>query len=178
MRLFIILTLMRPLVLLLPCLLQALTLGVLPAPVTLSGDSGGRTNGSPWSSAEISGKVYCLLYVDPDERDANQPLFDALQKAAFPFSRYGFIAVINLKATLLPNFIIESLLKKNQKKHPQVIYVRDRKKVFCARWGLADNNSDILLFDKQGRLLFQKDGPLAKDEVDRVLALIRENLDK
>jgi len=163
-------------ILLLPRLLQAFPSGAVPPLVTLSGDSGGRTDGSPWSSGEIKDRVYCLLYVDPDERDLNKPLFDALEKAAFPISQYGFFAVINLQATLLPNFIIERMLKKSQKRHPRAVYVRDKKRVLVLKWGLADNNSDVLLFNRQGLLLFRKDGMLTGTEIDSVLGLIRANI--
>jgi predicted transcriptional regulator len=44
------------------------------------------------------------------------------------------------------------------------------------KWGLADDNSDILIFDKKGKLIYKKFGKLSKKEVSSVLALIQKNL--
>ena len=55
--------------------------GILPK-VTISGDEGGRVDGKSWSSEMIKGKVHVLHYVDPDFRNDNENLKDALSKAA------------------------------------------------------------------------------------------------
>ena len=154
----------------------AVELGKVPSSVTLDGDNGGKTDGSAWNSKMLEGKVHILFYVDPDERDLNEPLSQALKKRHFDRKKYASVAMINLAATWLPNAILESKLKTKQKEFPDTIYVKDKKKVLVNKWGLADDNSDILVFDKKGKLIYKKFGKLSEKEVTSVLALIEKNL--
>ena len=154
----------------------AVELGKVPSSVILDGDNGGKTNGSAWNSNMLKGKVHILFYVDPDERKLNEPLSQALKKRHFDRNKYASIAMINLAATWMPNAILESKLKAKQKEFPDTIYVKDKKKVLVKKWGLADDNSDILIFDKKGELIYKKFGKLSEKEITFVLALIEKNL--
>ncbi|MBW1852734.1 MAG: transcriptional regulator, partial [Deltaproteobacteria bacterium] len=91
------------------------------------------------------------------------------------FQSYG---LINMDATWLPNFIISSSLEEKQKLYPTTIYVRDYDKVLVKEWGISDDNSDVLAFDKEGSLIFRKDGKLNAEDIQKLIKLIRENLDK
>ena len=154
----------------------ALELGNVPSSVVLNGDNGGKTDGSAWNSAMLKGKVHILFYVDPDERKLNEPLTKALKQRHFDRKKYASVAMINLAATWLPNAILESKLEAKQKEFPDTIYVKDKKKVLVNKWKLADDNSDILIFDKSGKLIYKKFGKLSTKEIKEVLALIEKNL--
>ena len=154
----------------------AVELGKVPSSVILDGDNGGKTDGSEWNSKMLKGKVHILFYVDPDERDLNETLSQALKKRHFNRKKYASVAMINLAATWLPNVILESKLKAKQKEFPDTIYVKDKKKVLVNKWGLADDNSDILIFNKKGKLIYKKFGKLSDKEIKSVLALIEKNL--
>lgn len=154
-----------------------LEIGEVPKTLTLEGDLGGRLDGSPWSSEELTGKVSVLFYVDPDEKDLNNPASEALKAEAFPLDKYRSLGVINMAATWLPNFIISSSLEEKQKKYPTTLYLRDYKKVFVNEWGIADDTSDVLAFDKQGRLIFIKEGLLNEQEIQMLLQVIRRHLE-
>jgi len=56
---------------------QAIEIGEVPPKVELKEKLGGRLDGKPWSSEELQGKVHVLFYVDPDEKDTNNPASDA-----------------------------------------------------------------------------------------------------
>jgi len=155
---------------------MAVELGKVPGEVLLSGKNGGRTDGLEWSSKMLKGKVHILFYVDPDKRALNEPLSQALKKHHFNRKKYASVAVINLAATWLPNVILESKLKAKQKEFPDTIYVKDKKKLLVSKWKLADDNSDILLFDKKGKLIYKKFGKLSDKEIKSLLALIEKNL--
>jgi len=155
---------------------MAIEVGSVPPKLVLNGDNGGKTDGSSWSSQTLKGKVHVLFYVDPDEKDLNEPLVQALKKRHFDRKKYGTVAVINLAATWKPNVIIEALLKKKQKEFPDTTYVKDKKSVLVKEWNLADNNSDVLVFDKSGKLIYQKFGKLSDSEISEVLKLIEKNL--
>ncbi len=121
-------------------------------------------------------KVHILFYVDPDKGDINEPLSQALKRRHFDRKKYASVAIINLAATWLPNGILESKLKVRQKEFPDMIYVKDKKKVLVDKWKLSDNNSNILIFNKKGKLIYKKFGKLSEKEIMSVLALIKKNL--
>ena len=163
--------------LLLTLSLSALTLNTVPPTITLDGDNGETANGKPWSSKEsLKDKVHILFYVDPDEKDTNNALSEALKRQKFDHNRYGSVAIVNMAATWMPNFAIEAKLKKKQELYPDTLYVKDKQKVLVKTWGLADDNSDILLFDQAGRLLYFYEGKLNDEEIAKVITLIREHL--
>jgi len=154
----------------------AVELGNVPSAILLDGDKGGKTDGSAWDSKMLKEKVHILFYVDPDERKLNEPLIRALKKRHFDRKKYASVAMINLAATWLPNTVLESKLEAKQKEFPDTIYVKDKKKVLVNKWNLADDNSDILIFDKSGKLIYKKFGKLSGKEIDFVLELIEKNL--
>ena len=51
------------------------------------------------------------------------------RKEKFPTDKFHLYGMINMAATWLPNFAINSALEEKQKKYPRTIYVRDYKKV-------------------------------------------------
>jgi hypothetical protein len=61
-----------------------LEIGKVPDRITLKDKSGGRLDGTPWSSQELKGtKVSVIFYVDPDEKDLNNDAGEAVKKEAF-----------------------------------------------------------------------------------------------
>ena len=159
--------------------LFAVTIGEKPQRVVLEGEAGGYVkDGSPWSSEMIKDKVYVMFYVDPDEKDKNERVAEALKARHFDRSKYGSIAIVNMAATWKPNFIIQKILESKQKKYKDTIYVMDKKKVLVDKWGLADDDSDILLFDKNGKVLFYKAGRLSDEEIDKLIHIIEAKIDE
>ena len=153
-------------------------MGKTPKEVNLSGDLGGRLDGSAWSTKELNGKVSVIFYVDPDEKDLNNEASDALQKEKFPLDKFQSYAIINMDASWLPNFAISSALKDKQERYPTAIYVRDYDKVLVKAWDIADDNSDVMAFDKQGRLVFMKYGKLNGSDIKTLIEVIRVQIDK
>ncbi len=155
---------------------QAIEIGEIPLKVELKEKLGGRLDGKPWSSEELLGKVHVLFYVDPDEKDTNNDASEALDKEKFPSDQFQSVGIINMAATWLPNFAISSALKDKQKHYPKTIYVRDNKKVLVNAWKIADDSSNVLAFDKKGKLIFRKDGKLAAEEIQNLIRVIRDHL--
>jgi YtfJ family uncharacterized protein len=154
----------------------AIEIGEIPPRVELKERLGGRLDGKPWSSEELQGKVHVLFYVDPDEKDTNNEASEALDRENFPSDKFQSVGIINMAATWLPNFAISSALKDKQKRYPETIYIRDYKKVLVIAWKIADDSSDVLAFDKKGRLIFRKDGKLTGEEIQRLIKAIRDHL--
>jgi uncharacterized protein len=154
----------------------ALELGEVAPRAELKEKLGGRLDGKPWSSEELQGKVFVIFYVDPDEKDTNNAASEALEKEKFPTDKFQSYGIINMAATWLPNFAISSALEEKQKKYPKTIYVRDYKKVLVQAWKIADDSSNVLAFDKKGKLIFRKDGKLTNEEIQKLIKVIRDNL--
>ena len=151
-------------------------MGQVPPTVELKEKLGGRLDGTPWSSDEMKGKVHAFFYVDPDKKDLNNDASEALAAEKFSLDKYQSFGIINMAATWLPNFAISSSLEEKQKKYPNTIYVRDYKKVLVKEWNIADDTSDVLAFDRSGRLIFRKDGKLNADDIAQLIKVIKENL--
>jgi YtfJ family uncharacterized protein len=154
----------------------AVELGEIPPKVELKEKLGGRLDGKPWSSEELQGKVHVLFYVDPDEKDTNNDASEALDREKFSSEKFQSVGIINMAATWLPNFAISSSLKDKQKRYPKTIYVRDYKKALVSVWKIADDSSNVLAFDKKGKLIFRKDGKLTAEEIQTLIKVIRGHL--
>ena len=154
-----------------------LPLGVVPPKVLLEGDFGGRLDGKKWSSEElVSGKITVLFYVDPDESDLNNHVSEALKSEKFPLDKYGSIAIINMAATWLPNFALNMKLKSKQENYKNTVYVKDLKKVLVNRWSLTDDSSDVMVFGKEGEVLYSVDGKFSDSQVAEIVNVVKENL--
>ncbi len=151
-------------------------IGQMVPKVELSGDAGGRLDGTPWSSSELKGKVHVFFYADPDEKDLNNHVGEALRAEKFDRSKYASIAVVNMAATWLPNFAIEGALEDKQKEFPNTLYLKDMDKHFVNKWGIADDTSDVLAFAPDGKLIFHVDGKLSDADVKKLIQVIKKNL--
>jgi YtfJ family uncharacterized protein len=154
----------------------ALEFGEPPPKVELKEKLGARLDSTPWSSDELQGKVSVVFYVSPDEKDTNNPASEALDKEKFPTDKFKSYGIINMAASMLPNFVINSALKEKQERYPKTIYVRDYKKVLVDAWKIADHSSNVMVFDKKGTLIFRKDGKLTSEEIEKLVKSVRDNL--
>lgn len=144
--------------------------------ITLEKDAGGRLDGSVWKSSEITGKTFVLFYVDPDEKDLNEHVADLISKENFSTVKYGSIGIINMAATWLPNFAIAASLKEKQKKFPATLYLKDFKKILVNEWKLKDDSSNIIIFDKNGRVLKKIMGKATNEEALEVVQIIKKDM--
>ena len=158
-------------------LFAALPIGEVPPTIVLKDDLGGRLDGTQWSSEElVSGKVIVLFYVDPDESDLNNHVSDALKAENFPLDKYGSVGAANMAATWLPNFAINIKLKSKQEKHKSTVYVKDLEKILVKKWGLNDDDSDVMLFGKDGKVLYSVDGKFTDTQVKEIVKTVWDNL--
>ena len=158
--------------------LAELPIGEIPPKVVLKDDLGGRLDGTQWSSEElVSGKVIVLFYVDPDESELNNHVSDALKAENYPKEKYGSIGMANMAATWLPNFAINMKLKSKQEQYKSTVYVKDLEKTLVKKWGLSDDNSDVVVFGKDGRVLYSVDGKFTDTQVKEIIKVVWDNLD-
>lgn len=153
-----------------------LSLSAIPPIVRISGNQGGKVSGGDWSSSEIKGKVYTVMYVDPDEKDLNEHVERSLKSENFPRDKYGSMAIVNTAATWKPDAVIKMILKGKQKDYPDSIYIMDQDKVLVKKWGLKDDSYHVLTFGKDGKLLYSKSGALNDQDIQQLKRIIRSNL--
>ena len=157
-------------------ILRAVEVGEVLKPTVLDDKDGGRVDGGAWSSESLKGKVHVIFYVDPDKKDLNEDFADRLKSENFDHSKFGSVAIANLAATWKPDIIIEAILKHKQKKFPQALYLKDKRKFFVKSWGMRDDDYDILITDKHNKVIFKKEGRLTKDEIEQAINLIKSKI--
>ncbi len=163
---------------LLPLSLFALTLHQTPPHVVIKGEDGGLVKGDKgWDSSSLHGNVFVLFYVDPDKKDTNEHYIQALKKFKKQNNlHFQSVAIINLAATWKPNFVIEKILASKQKEFPKTIYVKDKHSVLVKKWGIADNNADVIIVGKDGKVLFYKAGAMSAQDIKKSFQIIKDNL--
>lgn len=145
---------------------------------TLSGDLGGKVDGTGWSTTELVGKVQVIFYVDPDEKNTNNHVSEAIAEAKFDRTFYGSSGIINMDATWLPNSLIASSLKKKQEKYPHTTYVKDLKKTLVKVWKVQDDASNIIVLDPQSKVLFAGHGKISEADTKKIVSTIRSEMAK
>ena len=157
-------------------MIQAVNIGDTLPPITLEKENGGTSNDKPWHSTSLKGKVHVVLYMDPDERKGTQPLLDALNQLDVDSKVYSTIAIVNLSATWMPDYILESILSKKQKELKNTSFIFDKEKMLVKKWQMIDDASNILIVDKNLRVIYRKMGKLSFKEIEKIIALIHQNI--
>ena len=155
---------------------NAVEVGHIPPHIILKKTNGGTTDGKAWDSKTLKGKVHTLLYMDPDKRSDSQILLDALAKLKIDNHKYSTVAIINLAATWLPNAILQSKLKEKQKELNNMEYVFDKTKFLVKKWHLKDDASNVVILDKNSKVIYQKSGELTSKDVQEILQIISKTI--
>ena len=155
-----------------------LKVGTTLTPFELTGDDGGRLDGSPWSTKELAGKVSVLFYVDPDVKDLNEKFGDLLKDKDYSKDLINYVAIINMEATPLPNFLIASSLKVKQRRYTSTLYLKDYTKKLAREVKFVDDDYNILILDAQGKILFFKNGKMNDEEITKAIGLIEGHFPK
>ncbi|MCK9364553.1 MAG: YtfJ family protein [Syntrophales bacterium] len=126
---------------------------------------------------QFKGKVLYIAYVDPDEKDTNNHVEDALKKekdaGGLDKTRYEGFGIVNLKASAMPNFLIKAAIKSKQKKTGAIILL-DYDQAILNAWGVKDDASDIVILDKERICRFVSSGKLPQDELVKMINIIKE----
>lgn len=127
------------------------------------------------NSPEYQGKVMSILYVDPDEKELNTHVEDALLKdpEIERNIRYKGLGITNLKASRKPNFLIKEVIKNKQEKTKTIILL-DYDFTMINLWGLKNDTSGLVILDKERICRYVYNGKLPPAEVAKVLKIIKE----
>ena len=146
--------------------------------LSLSGKEGHTVGGTPFDSKSLKGKVTVLFYVDPDKKDLNEAFTETLKARHFDRKNYRSVAVINMAATWMPNFVLNAALKSKQKAYPDTLYVKDFHKNGVKVWHLADNDANFLILSKNGEVLYAYSGKIPKSEWPTIFSVIQKAMNE
>jgi len=127
------------------------------------------------ASPEFEGRVISVFYVDPDEKDMNVHVEDALLKdpGLDRKTRYKGLGITNMKATALPNFLIKGIVKSKQEKTGAII-LPDYDYTILNLWGLQNDSSNVVILDKERTCRYIYKGKLPPEEVAKMIEVIKE----
>ncbi|MFH1081384.1 MAG: YtfJ family protein [Pseudomonadota bacterium] len=148
------------------------------------GDSAGGfklkdPNGVEYSldSPRYQGKVVVVFYADPGSKDLNNDLQNALKAARetgkIDKNNYEGLGVVNVKDSILPNFLLRSVIKSKQEETKAVILI-DPDYIVLNQWGLTRKTSNIIMLDKQRACRYIYKGKVPQEDIAKVIALVQE----
>ena len=137
----------------------------------------------PWHLADTAGKVRTIYHLAARMGidDLNKPYIDALIAAhlpeTLPDSPYKTLTILNLsEANFLTHGVGVSRFDKSQRETPYALFVADEKGAARAAWGLRPGTSAVIILDRDGTVLFFKEGKLSPEEIRQAVTIIQGKL--
>lgn len=134
---------------------------------------------TPWSSASMAGNVVYFQYMAgrPSADKMNRHVNNALEESGIEDDNFISTVIVNLDDVTFgaSGFAVKEM-KKNKKKYPHTHLIADENGAGRISMGLQEESSAIGVIDKQGKVLFFKDGKLTESETAQVIELIRTSL--
>ncbi|HAS62183.1 MAG TPA: YtfJ family protein [Vibrio sp.] len=132
-----------------------------------------------WSSNAMLGKVRVIQAIAgrSSSKEMNAPLMAAITASQFPSDSYQTTTIINQDDSIWgTGSFVKSSAQDSKTEFPWSSMVLDEDGLVASAWNLQAESSAIVVQDKQGKVLFAKEGALSDNEVKQVLVLITQNL--
>ncbi|WP_417617289.1 YtfJ family protein [Oceanisphaera sp.] len=133
----------------------------------------------PWQLSDGQGKVRLVQHIAgrSSAKELNAPLIEAIKAAQLPRDHYQTVTIINVDDALFgTSGFVRSSAESSKREFPWSSIVVDNKGEVAQKWQLTARSSAIILLDKEGRVLFTKEGALAGEQIKDVLKLIQTAL--
>ncbi|WP_070963356.1 YtfJ family protein [Vibrio sonorensis] len=137
------------------------------------------TSFEQWSSKEMLGKVRVIQAIAgrSSSKEMNAKLMQAITAAKFSQDHYQTTTIINQDDAIWgTGSFVKSSAQDSKKEFPWSSIVLDEDGNVASQWQLQEESSAIIVQDKQGKVLFVKEGSLNDNEIEQVLTLIKNNL--
>jgi predicted transcriptional regulator len=123
-----------------------------------------------------AGKVLQVNYVDPDEKDLNEPYNEVIDKAVKVDKRidsvlFKGIGITDCKSTWLPNGAIRAIAGNKAKKFKTTILF-DYDAKLQDLWGLPEDNYSVVILDKNRTCRFIYKGKIPESENEKIIEMI------
>ncbi|MCF3096227.1 YtfJ family protein [Aeromonas australiensis] len=133
----------------------------------------------PWQSTALTGKVFLIQHIAgrSSAKELNAPMIEAIKAAKLSHDKYQTVTIINSNDAIWgTSGFVKSSAEDSKKEFPWSAMVLDAKGMARNAWGLAPESSAIILLDKEGKVLFAKDGRLDANNIATVMGLIQSHL--
>ena len=133
----------------------------------------------PWQSTSLTGKVFLIQHIAgrSSAKELNAPMIEAIKAAKLPQDKYQTVTVINSNDAIWgTSGFVKSSAEDSKKEFPWSAMVLDAKGMARNAWDLTPESSAIILLDKEGKVLFAKDGQLDANNIATVMGLIKSHL--
>ncbi len=133
----------------------------------------------PWATQHMLGKVRVIHAIAgrSSAKEMNSALMSAITAAEFPQDSYQTTTIINQDDAIWgTGSFVKSSAQDSKQEFPWSSMVLDKNGVVASTWALKKENSAIIVQDKQGKVLFIKEGALTTDEINQILSLIKQNI--
>lgn len=123
-----------------------------------------------------AGKVLQVNYVDPDEKDLNEPYNEVIDKAVKVDKRidsvfFKGIGITDCKSTWLPNSAIRAIAGNKAKKFKTTILF-DYDASLQNLWGLPEDNYSVVILDKNRICRYIYKGKIEESEYEKIVQMI------
>ncbi|WP_159656907.1 YtfJ family protein [Vibrio atypicus] len=132
-----------------------------------------------WATQNLLGKVRVIQAIAgrSSSKEMNAPLMAAITAAKFPTEQYQTTTIINQDDAIWgTGSFVKSSAEDSKKEFPWSSMVLDKEGEVAKAWQLEEESSAIIVQDKQGKILFVKEGALSESDVQAVLGLIKDNI--
>ena len=144
----------------------------------LKGSEGGYLDDKEWSINDKNGKVRLILYVDPDEQEKGESFKPTTFELEELYKKeiFDIEVILNLGATWIPNMMIMKKLKDKAEVNPRRTFIVDKDEKFVKLNGFVNDEYNIILLDKNMKILFEKSGELNNEDIGKIKGLIKNNI--
>ena len=130
-----------------------------------------------WNTGELAGKVRIVQYIAgrKSAKKKNSMLIKAVKAANFPLDRFQPTTIVNTDDVIFGSgFFVLGKIEKNKRRYPWAQFIIDSSGLGRRTWHLNEMSSTILVLDKEGRVLWAKDGDLTPKEAHQVIAMVQK----
>jgi predicted transcriptional regulator len=140
-------------------------------------------NDKPKNIPSIGEKVVMIVYTDPDVKDVNDPLSNAIKAKNYAKDKYQGIGIANCKDTWIPNAGIRFKARQKEQQFPGSVILLDEKLLLSKTWGFGDCNESgvVIIIGKDSKIKYLKSVKTPEDSkaiIAVVTKIIEEELVK
>jgi len=140
-------------------------------------------NNQPKQIPFVGEKVLLLQYTDPDVKDVNDKLSDAVKAKKFSDKLYQGIGIANCKDTWIPNMGIRMKARQKEKQYAGSVILLDESRVLPTALGLGDcNEKGVLLIVGKDKVIKYMKKISTEEESQKataeVISIIEEEMKK
>ena len=127
------------------------------------------------NSPEFYGRVVYINYSDISSKDMNKHVDESLKRDTGIDRKKSYVGfgIANMKASMVPDFIIARAIKSKQRETGATILLDDNYTILYL-WGLKNNTSNVVVLDKNRICRYLYKGKMPLHEVTKLINIVKE----